>query len=185
MHNHHHGQRFQAVERLRSPERVQRLELDRVVTLALKNQAIGSVIDIGTGSGIFAEAFAQHGLSVAGVDVNPEMLEAARSYIPGGDFRQALAEDIPFPDGSFDLAFMGLVFHETDDLLKALQEANRVSKTRLVILEWPYEQQDFGPGMEERLPPEQVFELARQAGLPNGESIQLRDLVLYRFDKKI
>jgi SAM-dependent methyltransferase len=183
MHNHHHGHRFQHVERLRSPERVQRLEVERVVQLALEGISVKSVLDIGTGTGLFAEAFANRGLTVSGIDPNPEMLEAARSHVPGADFRQATAEAIPFPDGTFELAFMGLVLHETDDLLKAIQEASRVAQARLIILEWPYIQQDFGPGLEERLQPAQLLNLAAQAGLSAGETIPLEDLLLYRFDK--
>ncbi len=183
MHNHHHGQRFQHVERLRSPERVQRLELERVVQVALEGATLKSVLDIGTGTGLFAEAFTNRDLTVTGIDPNPEMLEAARTHVPGADFRRATAEAIPFPDGTFDLAFMGLVLHETDDLLKAMQEANRVTRARLVILEWPYIQQDFGPGLDERLKPDEVLELAAQAGFSAGETITLEHLILYRFDK--
>lgn len=182
MHN-HQGNRFHDVERLRSPERIQRLEIERVVQLTLEKSSFRSLIDIGTGSGIFAEAFSKQGLTVTGIDANPEMLETARSYVPHADFRQAAAESIPFPDGSFDLAFMGLVLHETDDLLKAMQEAYRISKERLVILEWPYTQQDFGPGLEERLQVSQVLNLAERAGFTVGESFQLEHLILYRFDK--
>ena len=133
----HHGNRFHDVERLRSQEHVQRLEVSRVVRLALEDSSIKSLLDIGTGSGIFAEAFAKQGLTVTGIDANPEMLDAAWSHLPTADFKQAAAEAIPFPDSSFDLAFMGLVLHETDDLLKAMQEAGRVSRVRLVVLEWP------------------------------------------------
>jgi ubiquinone/menaquinone biosynthesis C-methylase UbiE len=181
----HHGQRFQGIEKLRSPERIQWLEVEHVVALSLEGMPIQSAIDIGTGSGIFAEAFAKEGLIVAGIDANPDMLQAARSYVPGTDFRQATAEVNPFPDDSFDLAFMGLVLHETDDLLRTMQEAYRVSKERLVILEWPYTQQDFGPGLEERLQASQVLNLAERAGFATGETINLEHLVLYRFDKAL
>jgi ubiquinone/menaquinone biosynthesis C-methylase UbiE len=179
----HHGHRFNQIERLRSPERLERLEVERVVDLTLEGELLRSVLDIGTGTGIFAEAFTQHGLSVTGIDVNPEMLDAARTFLPGGDFRQAAAEYLPFPDESFDLSFLGLVLHETDDLLKALQETYRVSKKQAVVLEWPYEQQDFGPGIEERLRPEYMETLSKQAGFERIEMIPLKALVLYRLEK--
>ena len=179
----HHGHRFQNVERLRSAERLERLEVDRVVDLVLEGHPIGSAIDIGTGSGIFAEAFSRRGLDVTGIDVNPEMLEAAAGFVPNGHFREAIAEAIPYPDESFDLVFMGLVLHETDDLLKALQEAFRVSKDRVAVLEWPYEPQDFGPGLDERLQPEMIEVLAKQTGFARVKTIPLKTLVLYRLEK--
>ncbi len=179
----HHGHRFNQIERLRSPERLERMEVGRVTDLALDGMTFPTVIDIGTGTGLFAEAFAQRGLSVTGIDANPEMLEAARKYVPGGDFRQATAESLPFPDHAFDLAVMGLVRHETDDLLQALQEAYRVSKSRLMVLEWPYAEQDFGPGLEERLRPEDIETLGKQAGFARVEAIPLDKLILYRLEK--
>ncbi len=179
----HHGHRFNSIERLRSPERLERLEVERVIDLTLDGTQLHSVLDIGTGTGVFAEAFVQHGLSVAGIDINPEMLEGARKFLPGVDFRQATAEDLPFPDETFDLAFIGLVLHETDDLPKALQEAFRVCKKQAVILEWPYAQQDFGPGIDERLRPEYVETLSKQAGFTNIQMVPLKALVLYRLEK--
>jgi hypothetical protein len=179
----HHGHRFNDIDRLRLPERMERLEVERVTHLALEGIPFHSVIDIGTGSGIFAEAFARRGLDVTGIDVNPEMLEAAARYLPVGHFQQGMAESLPYPDGSFELAFMGLVLHETDDLLKALQEAYRVSTVRVVVLEWPYAEQDDGPGLEERLQPDHIKTQGKQAGFERIETIPLKTLILYRMEK--
>ena len=53
-----HERRFKGeVERLRAPERIQRIEVDRVVNLCLEGVRADSVLDVGTGSAIFAEAF--------------------------------------------------------------------------------------------------------------------------------
>jgi len=131
-----HEKRFDGtVERLRSPERVARLEVERVVSRCLEAADLKSVLDVGVGSDLFAEAFAQRGLEVAGVDVNPEMIAVARQFVPEGDFREATAEALPYPDASFDLVFFGLLLHESDEPLKALQEARRVSRQRVCILE--------------------------------------------------
>jgi ubiquinone/menaquinone biosynthesis C-methylase UbiE len=131
-----HEKRFDgAVEWLRAPERVARLEVERVVSLCLESADLKSVLDVGVGSGLFAEAFVQRGLEVAGVDVNPEMIAAARQFVPQGDFREATAEALPYPEGSFDLVFFGLLLHESDEPLDVLQEARRVSRQRVCILE--------------------------------------------------
>jgi ubiquinone/menaquinone biosynthesis C-methylase UbiE len=168
------------VERLRAPERVARLEVERVVALCLEAVDLKSVLDVGVGSGLFAEAFVQHGIEVAGVDINPEMIVAAKQFVPKGDFRESAAEALPYPDASFDLVFFGLLLHESDEPMKVLQEARRVSRQRICILEWPYQDGEFGPPLAHRLKPTEIADLARQAGFAHLETIPLTHLVLYR-----
>ena len=180
-----HERRFgRAIERLRDPERIERMEVSRVVGLVLAGDAgIISVLDIGTGSGLFAEAFSTKGLRVAGVDVNPEMISAAQGFVPQGTFKISVAEDLPFADGEFDLAFMGLLLHETDDRAKAMQEAFRVCKKRLAVLEWPYEVQEIGPGIEDRVSATEIQSWAKIAGFLSCQEIRLNQLVLYLFNR--
>ena len=83
MHEPHiHGHRFDQVERLRAPERLERLEVARVVDLVLDSVHLQTGMDVGTGSGIFAEEFARRGLAVTGIDANAAMLHSARQYVP-------------------------------------------------------------------------------------------------------
>jgi ubiquinone/menaquinone biosynthesis C-methylase UbiE len=180
-----HEKRFdREIERLRDPERIARLEVERAVDLALANMVDPqNVLDVGTGSGLFAEKFAARGLQVTGLDVNPEMLPAARQFVPSGIFQEGVAERLPFPDSSFDLVFMGLLLHETDDTLAALREAHRVTRQRLAILEWPDEEQSFGPPREHRLAFEKFNTLASQVGFGQKTSIRLENLVLYVLDR--
>ena len=53
------------------------------------------------------------------------------------------------------------------------------------MLEWPYTEQDFGPGLEERLQPNQITKLAGQAGFITRDTNRLEHLMLYRFDKEL
>jgi ubiquinone/menaquinone biosynthesis C-methylase UbiE len=161
------------VERLRTPERVARLEVEHVVALCLEKADFKTVLDVGAGSGLFSEAFAQRGFIVAGVDINPEMINAARQFV-------ATAEKLPYPDASFDLVFMGLLLHESDEPLKVLQEARRVTRQQVCILEWPYLEGEFGPPLAHRLSPIEISTIAQQSGFPHLESISLTHLVLYR-----
>lgn len=171
------------IERLRAEERLARLEISRVVDLSLAGLSAESMLDIGTGSGVFAETFAARGLQVAGVDLRDDMLEAARQYVPSGDFKQGHMESLPFADAAFDLAFMGLVLHEADDLVNALREAYRTTRHRVMVLEWPYEIGEFGPPQDHRLRAEQVLDAAREAGFKTVESITLNHLILFRLEK--
>jgi ubiquinone/menaquinone biosynthesis C-methylase UbiE len=180
-----HERRFnREIERLRDPERITRLEVERVVNLTTENLIeVKTVLDIGTGSGLFAEQFAKKGLIVTGLDANPEMLAVAQQYVPSGVFQEGIAEKLPFLDSTFDLVFMGLLLHETDDVLTALKEAHRVVLQRLAILEWQFEDQSFGPPLGDRLSFEKITLLAKQAGFINVEMVRLTSLVLYRMEK--
>jgi len=179
-----HEHRFHGdLARLRSPERLAWLEVNRVVELSLQGGNFQRVLDVGTGSGIFAESFAKTGLDVVGLDANPDMLTAARAIVAGVRFQEGTAEVLPYSDASFDLVFMGLLFHETDDRPKAMREAARVAHRRVAVLEWPYEKQELGPGLEERLSEQQMTELAALAGLTVAHIVRLQKLVLYLMEK--
>jgi ubiquinone/menaquinone biosynthesis C-methylase UbiE len=167
-------------DRLRAPQRVALLETARVVSLSVEGLQVASVLDVGTGTGIFAEAFADGSRRVTGIDPDPGLLEVARRLVPGAGFSEATAERLPFADGEFDLVFFGHVLHETDDPVRALAEARRVARGRIVILEWPYRAEEMGPPLAHRLQPARVLELAAAAGLGPVERIELSHMDLYR-----
>lgn len=167
-------------DKLRAKDRVERLQPERIVEMCINDQQINSVLDIGTGSGLFAGEFHKRGIKVSGVDINPDMLKAAKANVPEGDFRLAGAEELPFDDKSFDLVFMGMVFHEVDNHLKVLQEAKRTAKKAIVILEWQYKEEEIGPPLNHRLKEELVMQLAKQAGIVKTEIKSLGSMVLYK-----
>ncbi len=92
-------------------------------------QAGESVLDVACGTGIVAR-LASHKVgregSVSGLDVNPGMLDIARSLDESADWYEASAEAIPLSDDTFDVVFcqMGLQFME--DKVVAMQEMRRV-----------------------------------------------------------
>jgi len=177
--------RFQGdINRLRNPERLERLELNRVVNIATEGASFHQILDVGTGSGVFAEAFYQHGFETVGIDANPEFIPLAKKIAPQVQFSEGLAEALPFLDESFDLVFMGLVFHEIDNRMKALQEAHRVTRQRVVILEWPYLIQESGPPIAHRVTRDEINRLADQTKFSQIEVFKLRYFLLYRLDKK-
>ena len=178
-----HEKRFEGnIDRLRAPERVARLEVDRVVDLCLESVPAGSVLDVGMGTGLFAEAFSRRAIAVSGIDTNPEMVIASRSYIPDGNFQEGLAEALPYPDRSFDLVFLGLLLHESDEPLKTLTEAHRVAGKRVCILEWPYREQPFGPPLAHRLDPEILIGLFHKAGFRKWKVVELTNTSFYRLE---
>ena len=104
------------------------------------------VIDIACGTGIVARiAAAKVGPSgaVAGVDLNPGMLNVARSLKTTDDaapvqWQEASADKLPFPDGSFDVAYCQLGLQFFADRPAALREMRRVlfTRGRLAVMVW-------------------------------------------------
>ena len=156
------------------------LEVERVVDLCLNAFPAQSVLDVGTGTGLFAEGFVARGIEVVGIDVNPAMIEAAQRLVPQARFQQAPGEAIPYDDETFDLAFLGLVLHEADDRLQTLREARRAARLGAAVLEWPFHQAEYGPPLSLRLSPDELVTLARNAGFSQIETLSLSHLVLYR-----
>ncbi len=178
---HAHDRRYQGgAERLRAPERMALLETVRVVQLCREGLSTATVLDVGTGSGVFAEAFVAEALWVTGIDPSAALLAKARELVPRAVFREGTAEELPFPDASFDLVFLGHVLHETDDPLRALREARRVAVKRVAVFEWPYREEEQGPPLVHRLRPDKILSLARQAGYLSIERLELARMDLYR-----
>jgi len=177
------GRVYRDVQGFRAPERLALLEADRVASICLHDHDVRTVLDIGTGSGVFAEIFAALGLEVTGIDVQETMIEAARTFVPGAHFQRAASENLPFLDGTFDLCFLGLVLHESNRPLRVLREARRVSAVRTAVLEWPYKEQAMGPPLKHRLRTEDVLRKATGAGFSRIQAISLEHLVLFLLDK--
>ncbi len=71
------------------------------------------VADIGCGGGTWLLEFAQWGAepeSLAGIDLMPARLEAARRRVPQADLHVASASDLPWEDASFDVVSQMIVF---------------------------------------------------------------------------
>jgi ubiquinone/menaquinone biosynthesis C-methylase UbiE len=90
------------------------------------------VLDVACGTGIVARLVSDQVDSngtVAGVDINPGMLEVARSNTPADmsiEWHESAAEDMPLPDEAFDVVLCQLSLQFIPDKLAALQEMHRV-----------------------------------------------------------
>lgn len=180
---HASGPHFDPSE-LRSPERLARLEMDRVVETSLRGIKPRTCLDIGTGTGIAAEALAARGLACTGLDASGSMLCMARAAVPTAAFVQAPLDHLPFCSGSFDLLYMGHVLHEAPDTGIALREARRLARLRVAVLEWPYEEVDrsHGPPLKRRLSVDQVREFGSVAGFDLVQVFPLAHNVLFLLD---
>lgn len=95
-----------------------------------------AILDIGCGVGVdslIAARLVGPSGSVRGIDLVPEMLnraqENARLVGAGNvEFTEGSAEELPFPDSSFDVVISNGVFNLVVDKVKALEEVMRVLK---------------------------------------------------------
>ena len=92
-----------------------------------------SILDIGAGNGRFGKAMQETlGGSVTGVDV----CDYSDGTIP---FFLYDGVKLPFPDNTFDIAFLAFVLHHTTDHKVILEEACRVARRQVVIFEDTYQ----------------------------------------------
>ncbi|UCM86659.1 bifunctional 2-polyprenyl-6-hydroxyphenol methylase/3-demethylubiquinol 3-O-methyltransferase UbiG [Streptomyces marincola] len=88
------------------------------------------VLDIGCGGGLLAEEFARAGCRVTGIDPSAASLETATAHAAASglriDYRQAVAERLPFPDSSFDLVYCCDTLEHVTDTDQAIREVARV-----------------------------------------------------------
>lgn len=91
------------------------------------------LLDVATGGGHTANAFAQWVKKVIAVDITPEMLVAAEKFIKGNghknvEFKIGDAEKLPFPESVFDIVTCRIAPHHFPDVKKFVEEVHRVLK---------------------------------------------------------
>jgi ubiquinone/menaquinone biosynthesis C-methylase UbiE/protein-S-isoprenylcysteine O-methyltransferase Ste14 len=126
----------------------QESRLNRWVAEQLPLEDGMNVLDVGCGTGLLTAAIAARHMTCAveGVDASGPMVRVAdrKRALPNCTFRQALGEDLPYPDGFFDVVTSALFFHHLDRELKrrCLAEIYRTLRPggRLVIadMDRPY-----------------------------------------------
>ncbi|MEH7376307.1 class I SAM-dependent methyltransferase [Neobacillus drentensis] len=91
------------------------------------------LLDVATGGGHTANAFASCVKKVTAVDLTPEMLAAAQNYIidnghPNVEFIIGDAEVLPFSEGVFDIVTCRIAPHHFPNVNKFVDEVHRVLK---------------------------------------------------------
>ena len=105
-------------------------DLDQIEA-ELTGRGAARALDLGCGGGHVSYRAAPHVGEVVACDVTPGMLDAvARTAAERGlsniTVQQAPAEDLPFPDASFDVVLCRFTAHHWQDMEAGLREARRV-----------------------------------------------------------
>ncbi len=90
----------------------------------------GAILDVGCGTGKLLKSAETRfpGARLVGIDVAIEMVKYAQTSNPTGtiQFQQAMAEELPFPNASFDLVFSTMTFHHWPNQTRGLAEVARI-----------------------------------------------------------
>ena len=96
-------------------------------------QAGQSVLDVGAGTGALTAELGRRGAKAAAADPSPPFVAALERRLPDVDVRAAAAEELPWPDESFDAALAQLVLTFMNDAPRGVAEMRRVVRPGGVV----------------------------------------------------
>ncbi len=131
-----------------------KLGFEQVRSMVVKN-ARGRVLEIGAGTGLNFKHF-ENADCVLAIEPDPYMLSRAVPRLREcAALAQARAEDLPFPDNSFDTVVSTLTFCTIGEPLKAAREIRRVLKEDgcFFFAEHPIAEKPFLAGAERAVTP--------------------------------
>jgi ubiquinone/menaquinone biosynthesis C-methylase UbiE len=125
------------------------------------------VLEVGCGSGFAVQLFAEAGADTTARDLTEWAIETTRARLAAfgleADVAQGDAENLEFPDASFDLVFSWGVIHHSSDMSKALAELVRVLKPGGRIVLMVYNRRSLFYGVYKTL--QHAQPIAQRAGL--------------------
>src|SRR5260221_13672993 len=91
------------------------------------------VLDVGAGTGALTAELVRRGAQVAAIDPSPSFVASLERRLPGVDVQAGPAEDLPWPDESFDAALAQLVLTFMSDAPNGIEEMRRVVRPGGVV----------------------------------------------------
>jgi len=98
----------------------------RLIKNNLKIKKKDFLLDVGCGTGVFAEEF---NCIKIGIDPSIEMLNQGKNAF----YIQAYAENLPFKDNSFNNVISVTAIHNFKNIRKGLEEIKRVSRKNIAL----------------------------------------------------
>jgi len=93
-----------------------------------------TLIDLGTGSGVFLGYFLDTPMQLYGIDISPVSINRAKQNIPQANISVGDIENLQFADNSMDVVVLSGVLHHFPDTSKVVSEAWRILSPGGVIL---------------------------------------------------
>jgi len=157
-------------ERLVSEERQERQSVDKFLKIAEpKRDEVWA--DIGCGPGYFTLPIAKKVKKVLAVDVNEQMLNICKSRaadmnLENISYIKTDGKSFNIKTAAVDRILLVNTYHELPDDSKINSELNRILKNGglLFVIDWRYEEMDFGPPLEHRIPEKTLIAELKSAG---------------------
>ena len=100
--------------------------LDKALLDRIGDREFQRALDVGCGEGRFCRLLGTRRIAAVGIDPTQRLLDEARKRDPDGDYRQARAEKLPFPDDHFDLVLSYVSLIDVEAYQAAINEMARV-----------------------------------------------------------
>lgn len=129
---------------------VEEAAVERAIRRGLGTARIGTLVDVGTGTGRIIELLADRIARAIGIDASPAMLAVARANLAAAglaevQLRQGDVYALPLPDGTADLVVLHQVLHFLDEPARAIAEAARILRPqgRLLVVDFAPHELEF------------------------------------------
>jgi ubiquinone/menaquinone biosynthesis C-methylase UbiE len=102
-------------------------------------------LDVGAGTGALTAELVRRGAETAAAEPSAAFVAALGDRFPGVDVRETGAEDLPWPDASFDVALAQLVVSFMSDAPAGLREMRRVVRAggTVAVCMWDLHQMEL------------------------------------------
>lgn len=142
-----HAAEWDAIRSLHVPESA----VEAAIIKLLAGEPLGTLVDLGTGTGRMLELLGQQAASAIGIDRSPEMLRLARAKLAAAgmeriELRQGDIYALPLASGAADTVILHQVLHYAQQPAAAVNEASRllVPGGRLLIVDFaPHDREDL------------------------------------------
>ncbi|MCS6956976.1 MAG: class I SAM-dependent methyltransferase [Aquificaceae bacterium] len=136
---------------------------------AVKPQPEEVWADIGCGPGYFTLPLAERVKKVYAIDSSEFMLQRCKERtqavgLERVEYLQCTEDKIPLGDKEVDHSLLANLFHELLNPEAFMREVKRITRERIILIDWHPIPSPAGPPIEERVPEERAIEFMTSLG---------------------